>query len=292
MKILMLLTRLEGGVGRYCQEVKKELEKRGHEVKIISREDNMRITSMKKSFIPIRRLLCIEMMKNNYDIILSNDWSIALPLLVPRKIYADRHFCVFHGTEPISKKMQKFVGNKMGDHLIVVGDQLKGMFPKATMIYEGVDLKQFYKIPSIKKVDNSIGFANFRNDIYHYDEIKEAVRACKKKLFIAEFIPHEKMCQFYNQFEIGITLPPSFTGFGLTVLEMMACGVPKIITNNAGVGCRLPCDKIEDYASIECAIKECKKRDYRSWLVKHKDEFSWEGHVNKLIEVFDNDCME
>ena len=95
----------------------------------------------------------------------------------------------------------------------------------------------------------------------------------------------DKMLEFYNKIEMLISLPPSYTGFGLIFLEAMACNVPKIIGNNYGVGCKLPIDKIEKYKSIEEAIRKTKEKDYRSLIHKR---FSWKTAVNKLVKLWKN----
>ena len=171
----------------------------------------------------------------------------------------------------------------MGRKLIVVGDSLKKRFSKSNLMYSGVDLNKFKQIKNIKKIKNSVGFANWPTDEYNFSVMKKAVENSGKKLVIAENVPKEKMPEFYNKIEAFISLPPEYTGFNLVWLEAMSCGVPKIIGNKAGIGKKLPIDHIEDFSSIEKAIKSSKRRNYRKWVLDNN--FTWENHVNKFLNV-------
>ena len=276
MKILILIKKWSGGVGRVINSIKPLLEKKGYKIEIISREDDLKCFSLKDSF----RILRKEVNKRNYDILYIQDWSCALPLIDKKS------FVCFHG-EDISKSsrfLQVLVGKIKGRKLIVVGDKLKKLFPKSSLIYNGVDLNKFKQIKNIKKIKNSVGFANWLTDKYNFNKIKKAVNETEKKLIVAKNIQKEKMPEFYNKIEAFISLPPEYTGFNLVWLEAMACGVPKIIGNNAGIGKKLPINHIEDFSSIEEAIKSSKRRNYRKWVLDNK--FTWENHVNKFLEVY------
>ncbi len=55
MKILIVLRKLRGGVGRANTEIANALRKKGHRVDILSREDDLKIYSLAKSIFPLRR---------------------------------------------------------------------------------------------------------------------------------------------------------------------------------------------------------------------------------------------
>jgi len=281
MRILILLKTWPGGVGTVIKNISKELEKRGHKVKIISREEDLEIDSFVKSISPIRKKVKQLMKKENYDIIYTQDWSLAFPLIFPYPIFRKQHFCMFHGNQPgWARIFQNIIGSIMGRKLLVVGDGLKRRFPKSNLIYNGVDLEIFKPKRKIKRIKDGVGFANWKTDTYNYNEIKLAVEKNGKKLIVAGGIPNEKMPEFYNKLEAFISLPPEYTGFNLVWLEAMACGVPKIIGNKAGIGKKLPIDHIGGFSSIEEAIKNSKKRNYRKWILDKG--LTWENKVGEL----------
>ena len=84
MKILILFKKKAGGVGSVVKEVVGEFERRGHFVQNISREEDMKIFSLIKSILPIRRKIKKMIKKEKFDIIYTQDWSLAFPLLFPR----------------------------------------------------------------------------------------------------------------------------------------------------------------------------------------------------------------
>ena len=55
MKILIVLIRWKGGVGRVVSSIKPILEKAGYEVEVISREDDLKCYSLKESIFKLRK---------------------------------------------------------------------------------------------------------------------------------------------------------------------------------------------------------------------------------------------
>ena len=48
------------------------------------------------------------------------------------------------------------------------------------------------------------------------------------------FVPDEELPKWYNQCKLTI-VPSVFEGFGITVIESLACGTPVIGTNTDGI---------------------------------------------------------
>jgi glycosyltransferase involved in cell wall biosynthesis len=303
MKILIVLRKFQGGVGRANSEIAEVLRKKGHKVDFLSREDNLKIHSLRKSIFPLRKRIKELMKKENYDILYTQDYSMALPLLFPYPIFWRKHFCCFCGIK--TKKNMKFfqgnfiskclypyhiflhriTGKVMGKKLVVIGDQLKEIFPKARLIYRGVNIKNFR--PLDKKRD-SIGWYSSDNEIISKKDIKEISKKIKLKPLIAEYIPKNQMNNFYNKCKVFINLPRT-AGFNLSWLEAMATGVPIIIGNYKGAGSFLPIEKISNNEKnknnkIIKIIKNPKKIDYRKWLIENN--FTWENKVEELIKFF------
>jgi len=285
MKILIFLKKWPGGVGVVVNSIKKELKNMGHKVVCVSREEDLKCFSSVKNLFWLRNKYKKIIKKENPDIIYTQDWSMAFPLLFPLRLFKKKHFCCFHGNEPgKSKILQDLVGKILGKNLIVVGDILKKRFPKSNLIYNGVDFKNFKPNRKIKKIKNSVGFVNWKTKDYNYEKIKLACKNLGKKLIVAENIPYEKMPEFYQKLECFISLPPKDAGFNMSWIEAMACGVPKIIGNNYGIGSKLPIIKIEDQGSIENAIKKANKKKYEGFF--RKIDLNWKNHSNKLLEVW------
>ena len=209
MKILIFLKKWPGGVGVIIKSIKEELEKRGHKVICISREEDLKLFSSIKNLFWLRKKYTELIKKENPDIIYTQDWSMAFPLLFPFRIFKKKHFCCFHGIQPgKGSVIQKIIGNLIGRKLIVVGDSLKKKFPKSVLIYNGIDLEKFKPNKKIKKIKNSVGFVNWKTKEYHYKEIKKAAKSVSKKLIVAENIPYKQMPKFYQKLEYFISLPP------------------------------------------------------------------------------------
>lgn len=288
MNILILIKKIEGGVGSATDGICKELEKKGHHIKIISREDNLKIYSLFYSLFKIRDIIKDD--GKSYDIIYTQDWSMALPLIFPSRLVKNKHYSCFHGRERniFSSIIQKIVGKILGKRLIVVGDSLKKIFPKSSLIYNGVDTLKFKPSKKEYAKKNSLGFSNWATEEYHFHKIEEAAKELGKNLIVAKGRPHNEMPKFYNKVETFISLPPNYTGFNLVWVEAMASGVKKIVGNNAGIGKNLPITKIEDYKNdIKEAIINAKSRDYRKWVIKNK--FTLKDAAKKIEKIFENE---
>lgn len=146
MKILVVLRKWEDDSGKIVEDVKKNLERKGHQVETISREDDLKLFSLSGSMGSLKEFIIVKDKKENYDIIYTQDWSIAFPLLFPKKVLKNKHFCFFHEVQEgeNSKVFQKIVGNMMGRKLIVKTEELKKRFPKAILASDGiVEFKKF-----------------------------------------------------------------------------------------------------------------------------------------------------
>ena len=92
------------------------------------------------------------------------------------------------------------------------------------------------------------------------------------------------MNEFYNKCKIYVSLPPRQAGGGVTYMEVMAAGVPRIVGNMYAEGYKFPFDKVENFGSLEEAIKNSQERDYRKWM--KESEITWKKHAEELIKIF------
>jgi len=103
---------------------------------------------------------------------------------------------------------------------------------------------------------------------------------------------------FYNKASAHI-LPSFFEGFGLTVLEAMACGCPIIASNRASIpeivgnaGILIDPEKPEIIASAIADVltnNNLQTKLIRAGL-EQVTHFSWETTIHKTIEVYEQ-CM-
>ena len=252
----MLYIRNQGGHGTVVRGLKKELEKRGHKVDLLSREDHFKVYS----FSPMVIREAVRRIEDRYDIIYTHDWSLALSLLFPIPVCSKKHYSLFHGHQPNKLRfIQTLVGKFMGKKLFVVGDTLKERFPKATLVYNGVDFDNF---KDLKKERNCVGWIKRSYEPRTEEEVEKLAYLNNLKPLCADNIPYEEMNEFYNKCKVFISLPEAFTGFNLCILEAKTAGVPKIITNNNGIGLKFQSQEFE------------------------LSDFSWEKNVDKLLEVW------
>src|SRR3989338_6831968 len=149
MKILIVLRKWNDneGVGNDVKKIKEKFELKGHKVDIISREDDLNITSLSGSMGSLKETIRRKDEVENYDIIYTQDWSIAFPLLIPIRIFKEKHYCLFHKIQgegdngENSGIFQRIVGNMLGEKLLVKTESLKKMFPKAIFSPDGINIR-------------------------------------------------------------------------------------------------------------------------------------------------------
>lgn len=262
MKILIILIKFEkkgaGGVTRVINSIKPILEKKGHKVEIISREEDLGIAFNSGKFFSSFFKLRKEVSKRDYDILYTNDWSCTLPFIFHKNCY-----CCFHGHNPkgLARFLQTFVGRYMGKKLFVVGDSLKERFPKSVLNYNGVNTNEFYDLNQERKY---FGWIKRDYEEKNEEEIRKMAKEKGLKISIADKIPLEKMNEWYNSLKVFASYPPYYAGFNLCWLEAKEAGVPIILGNENGM--KISRINNENYANL----------------------FNWKNNVNKLMEVFES----
>jgi hypothetical protein len=264
MKIVIIIQRWFGGHGTVAKSLKKRLAEKGHEVVIISREDDLDSMSLVNGYKKLRK----RMEKETYDILYTFDWSIGLTF-----IDFKNHFCCFHGHTPqnIGKMLQSYVGNRLKENLIVVGDTLKERFPKSNLIYNGVDLDLFKPLGYERKY---FGWVNKSSEIKNKEEIEKIAKEYQLPLLIAYNTPYEDMNEFYNHLKVFVSYPPEYAGFNMCWIEAMASGVPIVLGNEHGVN--IP-------------LNNKYPKDLRKYVVEK--DLTWKSNVEKLLELFEK-CLK
>ncbi len=289
MRILILLKKWDGGVGAVIKSIRTKLTQGGHKVICISREDDLKYFSSTRNLFLLRRKYREIIEREKPDIIYSQDWSVALPLVLPYRIFKERHFCCFHGNQRgVARPIQWIVGRGFKRRLFVVGDSLKKRFPNAHLVYNGVNLRHFR--PLNKKRD-CVGWIKKDTEILTMEELLSLAKKLNLDPLVAEKfeIPFERMNRdFYNKCKVFISMPQT-AGFNLCWVEAMAAGVPIIIGNDEGIGWRLNIDKIGTKKELFMKAKKLKEKDYRKEI--KKSGLTWESHIEKLLEVWKNEKL-
>lgn len=286
MKILIILKKWPGGVGGGVKNIKKELEAAGHVVDAFAREEEFGIYSFRDSIFKLRKKIKELDKKNNYDVIYSQDWSLAFPLIFPYPLFKKKHFCMFHGNQLGKARIfQNLVGKIMGQHLLCMAPSLKRRFPRANINYCGVKFEQFKPLKNKRKY---LGWIQKGTEILNLEEVEEIAKKAGLPLLIAKGLKHEEMNEkFYSQCKAFISFPPKSAGFQASWLEAMAAGIPIVIGNSEGAGEVQPFDKVENPHDLKLVvekIKNPKKIDYKKWI--RDNDFTWKRHALKLVDIF------
>jgi glycosyltransferase involved in cell wall biosynthesis len=288
MRILILLKKWPGGVGGGVKNINRELEKEGHYVETFSREEDLKIKSFFPSILKMRKF--VKGKEKKFDIIYTQDWSLAFPLIFPFPLVRKKHFCMFHGNQ-FGKTivLQNIIGKIMGKRLLCMAPSIKRRFPKANINYCGVNLEKF----QVKKGKRAfLGWIKKATEMVNQKDVEEIAKKLRLPLLVGEGFTHEEMNdKFYSKCKVFISLPPPSAGFQASWLEAMAAGVPIVVGNKNGAGEIQPFDKIPDgeeknIEEIIKIIKSPKGKNYREWI--RKNDFTWRRHALELIRIFKN----
>lgn len=137
-----------------------------------------------------------------------------------------------------------------------------------------------------------------KNNRWNQDLIKvqEECRRNKKILRLG-FVPEDDLAKIYNQAHV-LTMPSLYEGFGLPVLEALACGCPVITSRNSSLkeisgesAIYIDPENIDNITSRISQILNLKREsdEYKklqqagmSWVAK----FSWEKTAKETINIY------
>jgi len=167
--------------------------------------------------------------------------------------------------------------------LFIVGLTPLKNFGRVVQAFDIINQKHDYKLVVI-------GFNRFKfeNELKVAEGLKE-----KNKIIFPGFIPDEDLPAFYNLAHLLI-FPSLYEGFGLPVLEAMACGCP-IVTTKTGCTKEVT-DKaalLADPYNIQDIAEQIEKliidKELRDQLIKSGFErvknFSWEKCATETLEI-------
>lgn len=194
---------------------------------------------------------------------------------------------------------------------------------KIRVIYLGVDFKKFYPIGkklNKKFIIGYIGGLGKRKNVEFLLHVAKKLEKenilfkiagkgpCLKKLLelkkklnlknveFSGFIPDENLNEFYNGLDIFI-FPSFYEGFGLPVLEAMACGVPVITSNKSslpeivGKAAILinPNNMLKIKQAIETVIHDKKlQKEMKRKSLAQASRFSWGKTATEYLKIMKN----
>tara|TARA_Y100000590_G_scaffold288638_1_gene324990 strand:+ start:8191 stop:9330 length:1140 start_codon:yes stop_codon:yes gene_type:complete len=137
---------------------------------------------------------------------------------------------------------------------------------------------------------------------WSYDEVYELVESCglQKRVLFPGFVADADLASLYSAADI-MAFPSLYEGFGLPVLEAMACGVPVLassvsslpeVTGDAAL--LIDPGNVEDMADAMLTLAENVdlRQSFRDKGLKRAEQFSWQTSAAALLGVYKDlaDC--
>lgn len=284
MKVLIVHKTYRGGVAVHVKEISRDMRKRGIKVDEITRNEDLKMLSFRKSFFKMKKMF--EKWSSEYDVIHVHDWSIAYPALKANKKNIVATFHAFP-TNVVARYFENYCIRKLKSNAIVISPSMKKIYKNTTYIPNGVNLQIFKKNPSVKREKNLVGLAQK----YSLEEIERILDVLKlKHVYTGGKWDYEKLGNFYSSLDIFISIPYRQAGFNLVWLEALACEVPFIIGTNDGIGSILPIYKVSDFGELKEILQKIVEgklkpiKNQRKWIVKNG--YAWTKNVDKLLKIY------
>jgi len=131
----------------------------------------------------------------------------------------------------------------------------------------------------------------------NYAELKALVAELDvgHQVVFTGFVPDEELCRLYNTCT-AFVMPSLDEGFGLPVIEAMACGRPVIVSSGNALeelvgdaGLTVNPHEVEELAAAIDRIFSCEdlRRSLGERAIRRASEFSWETAARQVLEVFE-----
>jgi len=122
---------------------------------------------------------------------------------------------------------------------------------------------------------------------FEEQKLKKVSKGDERIKFLG-FIPDSKLCDFYNSLDVFV-FPSLLEGYGLPIVEAMACGKPVITLEDAII----PEDIKSRTFIVELSnlTKILKNQEFECDIIKNlkfAKEHSWDRLVKKMFEIYNN----
>jgi len=119
-------------------------------------------------------------------------------------------------------------------------------------------------------------------------ELKDKYHGERNVEFLGR-VPEGNIVEYYNSMK-ALFFPTEYEGFGLPILEALACGTPVFVYEDAEITPEVKklCYKVESVDEAEEIIADIDEEEMKKKSEKIKKEFSWDKTLEKTIEVYQN----
>lgn len=171
------------------------------------------------------------------------------------------------------------------------------------ILYVG-DLRPYKNLERSIEAFNSLKLKDFKfvivgkKDLRFYPALQKKVEdlSLKEKVLFMGYLPDEDLPSLYSE-AAALIFPSLYEGFGLPLLEAMACGCPVITSNTSSLPevCEEAAFYVDPYSIDSIAegiFKVVTTPSLRTLLIKKGFErvpyFSWEKTAGEVLNVFDS----
>ena len=166
-----------------------------------------------------------------------------------------------------------------------------------TLLKVFVKVSQF--LPQLRLVFVNEGMKNVDSKTVRFLKEKIAHLGLKEKVILIGFIPTACLAAFYQQAEL-LLFPSLYEGFGLPILEAMACGCPVVCSNTSslpevagGAAVLVNPQDIEEIAKKTRDLIE-NERERKQLVERGKiwaRGFTWEASARKVISILNEEVF-
>ncbi len=245
----------------------------------------------------------------------------AIPLLFKNRFLMEKTYFRYYSN--VAKKSDVIVA----DSLSTKNDLIQLLHidkDKIKVIYPGVDTVRFHpvdKMPSTIKKILYLGGLTKRKGIYEViyafnkllktrtdvklliggggeesSKVQKKIKELKIDKYVEYlgFVAESDLPSLYHQADIFV-YPSKYEGFGYTVLEAMACGIPVITSNTSSlpeiVGDAAitvdPTNREELYTKMTYLLdNESVQKELQQQGPKQANKYKWENSVNSLLQLY------